>query len=74
MERVKCIPTDNLTAYDYLLRGFGYYNRYTKEANTQARQMAEKAFDLDPQYALAYVLLGVTHFADTLFLWSPNPR
>jgi len=43
--------TDNLEAYDALLRGVEYFWRYTKEANTQARQMFEKAVALDPQYA-----------------------
>ena len=73
-ERVRHMPTDNPTAYDYWLRGTGYYSRFTKDANAQARQMAEKAIELDPQYALAYVLLGGTHYADSLFLWSPDPR
>src|SRR5712692_1408357 len=31
--------TDNLEAYDSLLRGVEYYRRYTKEGNAQARQM-----------------------------------
>jgi adenylate cyclase len=74
VERVKRTPTDNPTAYDYLLRGFEYYSHFTKEANAQARQMTEKAIELDPQYAQAYVLLGATHFVDAAFLWSPDPR
>jgi hypothetical protein len=35
-----------------------YWNRSTKEANTQARQMLEKAIGLDSKYASAYALLG----------------
>src|SRR3989449_3981774 len=31
--------TDNLEAYDYLLRGVGPFFRYTQETNAQARQM-----------------------------------
>jgi TolB-like protein len=42
--------TDNIESYDYYLRGLEYFNRFTKEANVQARQMHQKAIDLDPKY------------------------
>jgi len=74
MERVRRTPTGNPAAYDYWLRGVGYWSRFTKEDNAQARQMAEKAIELDPQYAEAYHLLGAIHWADSLFLWSPDPQ
>jgi adenylate cyclase len=74
VERVRRTPTDNPAAYDYWLRGVGYWSRFTKEDNVQARQMAEKALELDPQYAQAYHLLGAIHFSDSLFLWSLDPR
>ena len=32
------------------------FNRFTKEANAQARQMYERAINLDPQYAEAYAI------------------
>src|SRR5713101_8283615 len=53
--------TDNLEAYDYLLRGSESLGRYTKETNVQARQMFEQAIALDPTFALAYALLSVTY-------------
>lgn len=56
--------TDNLEAYDYALRGMAYWLRYTKEANTQARQLYEQAVTLDPQYAEAYTGLGWTFFLE----------
>jgi len=46
--------TDNPAAYDSLLRGVEHFNRQTSEANVQARQMFEKAVELDPTYAEAY--------------------
>jgi TolB-like protein/cytochrome c-type biogenesis protein CcmH/NrfG len=65
--------TDNVEAYDALLRGRTYYFRYTKEANAQAQQMFERAIALDPQYADAYVLLGFTHWLEWVLNWSQNP-
>jgi TolB-like protein len=52
--------TDNLEAYDYFLRGVEAFNRFTQEANAQARQMYGKALELDPQYARAYSGGGLT--------------
>ena len=54
--RFKLAPTSNLEAYDYYLRGWQFWWRTTKETNIQARQMFEKALELDPQYAGAYVV------------------
>ncbi len=66
--------TDNLEAYDAFLRGLEYYSRYTKESNTQARQLFEKAVALDPQYAEAYVWLGITYRLEWVFRWSADPK
>jgi len=64
--------TDNIEAYDYFLRGLEYHNRFTKEANTLARQMFNKAIELDPEYVMAYTKLGWTHLMDWLMNWSPG--
>ncbi len=66
--------TDNLEAYDYLLRGLEYFNHFTKEANTQARQMFERAITLDPQYAQAYASAGLTYLYDWFVQWSPDSQ
>ena len=66
--------TDNLQAYDLYLQGVEYQNRFTKEANAQARQMFERAVDLDTEFALAYESLGFTHFHDWTFGWSKDPQ
>ncbi len=66
--------TDNMEAYDSLLQGLEYKNRYTKEANVQARQLYERAIDLDPEFALAYGLLGLTHFHEWSLGWSQDPQ
>jgi adenylate cyclase len=72
-ERFKQVPTDNLEAYELVLRGTESFLRITKEATAQARQMYEKAIELDPQYAGAYAALARTHFADW-GLWFQGPQ
>jgi adenylate cyclase len=66
--------TDNLEAYDDVLRGSAYVYSITKDGNAKARQMYEKAIALDPKYADAYIALGVTHWFDYTFQWSPDPH
>jgi adenylate cyclase len=66
--------TDNPEAYDYALRGLGYLQIPTKEANLKARQMFEKAVELDPKYASAYEDLGFIYLIDWTAQWSSDPR
>jgi adenylate cyclase len=66
--------TDNMEAYDSFLQGLGYKNRYTKEANVQARQLYERAIDLDPEFALAYAFLGLTYFHEWSLGWTQDPQ
>jgi adenylate cyclase len=67
-------PTDNVEAYDYRLRGSEYFARATKEAVAQARQMYEKAIELDPEFSVAYVDLGWTYVSDWAFQWRQDPE
>jgi adenylate cyclase len=66
--------TSDVEAYDYYLRGMDYFLRYTKEANAQARQMFEKAIELDPTYAEVYPSLGFTYWQEWWSQWNPNPQ
>ena len=66
--------THNLEAYDAYLRGGEYLARYTQETNKQARQMFEHAIALDPTFALAYALLGMTYFGEWTLQWSQDPQ
>jgi len=51
-------PTENLTAYDYYLKGYEYYYRYKKQDNELAIELFKQALELDPDFALAYAGLG----------------
>jgi adenylate cyclase len=66
--------TDNLEAYDSFLRGSAQFLHLTQETHAQARQMWEKALELDPQYAEAYQALGYTYLREWMFQWSPAPQ
>ncbi|NQV51175.1 MAG: hypothetical protein HQ507_11790, partial [Candidatus Marinimicrobia bacterium] len=70
------IPTTNMEAYDYFLRGNTYwYTKTTKEGNLRAAAMYQKAVDLDPSFGLAYARLSIVHSG--LYQsrnWDPTPE
>jgi TolB-like protein/Tfp pilus assembly protein PilF len=73
-ERALRKDTANLNAFDYNLRGWWYYHRFTKEDNEQARRMFEKAIEIEPKFADAYAGLGFTYYEQWARLWSQNPQ
>ena len=56
--------TDNLEAYDLVLRGREHFLRFTPEDNLAARGLYQKAVELDPDYARAYGGLAWTHLLE----------
>jgi adenylate cyclase len=52
--------TQNLEAYQLILRAFSEYGHNTKESLEAAREHSEQAIKLDPEFALAYAALGWT--------------
>jgi adenylate cyclase len=59
--------TDNVEAYEAMLRGREHLRQGTVEAQVLARRFLERAVALDPRLAYAYVLLGWTHWVDARF-------
>lgn len=73
-ERFRLAPTENLEAYDYFLRGWEHYWYQTQKEMAQARQMFEKAVQLDPHYAGAHAGLSTAYLNEFLFQWDPRPQ
>ena len=72
--RVFSRGTNNLEAYLMLLKGREQLDRFNKEGNVLARQTIEQAIALDPQYAIAYKLLAMTHLRDALLRSTSTPK
>jgi adenylate cyclase len=62
----------NLRAIDYFQLGQDFLNRYTREDNLRARELFQKAADLDPGYAKPWAKMAFSHLYDRLFGWSED--
>ena len=51
---IEQVPTANVEAYGFYLRGRQYFHQHRRKAHEYARQMFERAIELDPGYALAH--------------------
>ncbi|OLB05876.1 MAG: hypothetical protein AUH06_09020 [Gemmatimonadetes bacterium 13_2_20CM_69_27] len=68
---VEAVPTRNLQAYDYYLRGNEYWRRGTEERfQRTALRMYQKAVELDPGFGLAWTRLSKMHSLQYLFYYD----
>ncbi len=71
-QRLQARDTDNILAYDYYLRGMEYYNRFSPENNLKARDLFEKAVELDGDYTSAYTKYGWTFLTEWMMGWTDD--
>ncbi len=62
----------DLSAYDYLLRGKQYFGDFhcSQEDNLRAREMYERAIELNPEYGAAYAYLAATYLTEYEEGWA----
>ncbi len=69
-ERILTKPTENLAAYEYVLRGREFLSHASRDKNDEAAALFQRAIDLDPNYAAAYAALGGSHFEAVVSGWT----
>jgi len=72
--RVYARGTNNLKAYLKYLQAYEKWIQMNKESNPLARQLAEEAIALDPDYAVPYLILAATHMMDVFLGSSKSPK
>jgi TolB-like protein/Flp pilus assembly protein TadD len=72
VERARRKPTDNLTAFDYLLQARDLIYHYSRTENAEAQELLKKAIALDPGYAQAHSWLAETYLMDWHSVWSES--
>lgn len=65
--------TNNLDAYDDLLRGRELFVKFTKESNREAEERFRHAIELDPGYAAVYAELARVYVQRRNHGWSDTP-
>jgi TolB-like protein/class 3 adenylate cyclase/cytochrome c-type biogenesis protein CcmH/NrfG len=73
-ERILKKDTANPEAYDLALRAWVYFQKYSKEKNAIAKNLFEKAIELDPSYASAQIGLVWTMLIEWHLGWNQDPQ
>ena len=66
-------PPNNVEAYDLVLRGRDLLGPLTRSSNLEARRLFERAIEIDPTYAPAYVGLGRVNRFAAVTGWAQEP-
>ena len=68
---IEKVPTANVEAYDYYLRGRQYFHQFRRKGIEAARNMFRQAIAIDPAYARAHAGLADCH-SFLQFYWQPT--
>lgn len=60
LSRIKRKPPNELSAYDFVLRGKLHHHKCTSEDNAEALRLLDAAIECDPEYASAYAWKACT--------------
>jgi TolB-like protein/DNA-binding winged helix-turn-helix (wHTH) protein/tetratricopeptide (TPR) repeat protein len=71
--RVLARPTENLEAYEYIVRARPALQRPERANIVEARELLRRATTLDPNYASAYAALAETYHLATVMGWAESP-
>ena len=66
--------TRSQLAWEYFMRGAELFRRTTPKDNANARELLEKATDLDQEFSRAYAILSATHRLDFFGRWTKDPQ
>ena len=72
--RVLNKKSENLQAYEYVLKGYGLFYNRTREGTNKAANMFSRAIELDPSYTAGYVGLGRVYERKVGQGWSEFPE
>lgn len=62
--------TEDVDAYDAMMRGLSHFERLRREDNLEARRWFARALELDPGFASAHAMYGNTHVLEYNMGWN----
>ena len=66
--------TRDVDAYDAYMRGIFHVEQFRRSSNLEARRWFARAFELDPDFAPAHAMYGLTHLTEYAFGWKRDPE
>jgi adenylate cyclase len=66
--------TENFEAWGCVIKGYDFFRRATEKDIARARELFEKAVELDPAYVVAWRMLGYTHYTEAWIGYSKSPK
>lgn len=70
--RIERRGTNNLDAWLLITQSRAHAIQFSREGNVRSRELAQKAIELDPEFAGAYTRLGWTYWNDAQTGWSES--
>lgn len=64
------LGTRNFEAWGCYVKAISYFERFTKLDNIRAREYLSRSTELDPEFAIAWVLMAWTYFIEVRFGFS----
>ncbi len=74
LQETRPVGTENLEAYDCVLRAYAYEQQLTPEAHLETRDCLERAVVLDPGYAHAWSKLAFLYTDEFAFNYNARPN
>ena len=74
IDKVRRKRTGSLAAYDYFLRGLAHFVRFGGDDISPARDMFERAIEIDPDFAQAHAFLAWSLVETFWTEWAENSR
>ena len=68
------MATDNIEAYELMQKAIRLHNSGLFSNRFQVRDLAERAIELDPGYANAYAIIGMSHLMEGVFWGDKEMR
>jgi adenylate cyclase len=72
-QRIRRIPTQDLTAYQSYVRAAVLVRRMTRRDNEAAQELLRQAIELDPSFTEAHAVLGATFLIPFIGGWETDP-
>jgi TolB-like protein/tetratricopeptide (TPR) repeat protein len=73
ISRLEIQRSPNFEAFKYYMKALTELRKFTREGILRARELAERAIEIDPQYSIAYSFIAWTHTLEVASGFSKKP-